>query len=260
LDARIAVFGGVYSNYLALEQACRDALARGAEALFCLGDLGAFGPHPERVFPVLERFGVQTIMGNYEESLWLRRSDCHCGYTDPKDNHFAQLSYEYTALHTSDAAKDWMGTLSRSLRLDFGDRRLLMAHGSPRRINEFLWHSTSPAPFLSRMLDDYTADLLLVTHTGLHWHRSLPGGRDVVNVGAVGRPANNGRVQVHYALLTWCGELRVEFIPVDYDHHLLAREMREEKIPLEFVETILTGWWTTCLEILPAKERASSRH
>jgi hypothetical protein len=26
------------------------------------------------------------------------------------------------------------------------------------------------------------------------------------------------------------------------------------------VETILTGWWTTCLEILPAKERSLGRH
>ena len=46
----IAVFGGVYSNYLALEAVCRDAKGRGAEALFCLGDLGAFGP-PVRYLP-----------------------------------------------------------------------------------------------------------------------------------------------------------------------------------------------------------------
>ena len=257
---RIAVFGGVYSNYLALEEACRDAKSRGAEALYCLGDLGAFGPHPERVFPILDRFGVATIQGNYEESLALRRSDCHCGYTDPKDNHFAQLSYDYTARNTSDASKDWMGTLPGSLRFEFGGRRVLLAHGSPRRINEFLWHSTSSVPFLCRMLDEHAADLILVTHTGLHWHRSLPGGRDVVNVGSVGRPANDGSVRVHYALLTCDRELTVEFIPVDYDHHRLAKEMREEKIAAEFAETILTGWWTTCLEILPAKERSRSRY
>jgi hypothetical protein len=36
--------------------------------------------------------------------------------------------------------------------------------------------------------------------------------------------------------------------------------MRAENLPEEFVETVLTGWWTTCLEILPAKERALGRH
>ena len=47
--------------------------------------------------------------------------------------------------------------------------------------------------------------------------------------------------------------------PLEYDHHALAEEMRREALPEEFVETILTGWWTTCLEILPARERARSR-
>jgi hypothetical protein len=35
--------------------------------------------------------------------------------------------------------------------------------------------------------------------------------------------------------------------------------MRRERLPEEFVATILSGWWTTCLEILPARERALSR-
>ena len=53
MPERIAVFGGVYSNFLALDAALRDARRRGVEAVYCLGDLGAFGPHPDRVFPLL---------------------------------------------------------------------------------------------------------------------------------------------------------------------------------------------------------------
>jgi hypothetical protein len=36
--------------------------------------------------------------------------------------------------------------------------------------------------------------------------------------------------------------------------------MDREGLPAEFVETIRTGWWTTCMEILPAKERARGRY
>lgn len=43
------------------------------------------------------------------------------------------------------------------------------------------------------------------------------------------------------------------------DCERLAAQMRAEKIAEPFVETIETGWWTTCLEILPAKERARGR-
>jgi hypothetical protein len=75
----------------------------------------------------------------------------------------------------------------------------------------------------------------------------------------LGRPENDGRTNVWYAILEARPELCVEFVPVEYDHERLAREMREEKLPEEFVETVLTGWWTTCLEVLPAKERRRGR-
>jgi hypothetical protein len=82
----------------------------------------------------------------------------------------------------------------------------------------------------------------------------------VVNVGVIGRPANDGSTHVWYCLLEAGNEqLEVEMAPLEYDHHALAEEMRREALPEEFVETILTGWWTTCLEILPARERARSR-
>ena len=108
---RIAVFGGVYNNYLALEAALRDARDRGAEALFCLGDLGAFGPHPDRVFPLLHDHGVQCIQGNYDNSIGNGLPDCQCGYTDPRDNYFARLSYQYTFNHTSAANREWLKEL-----------------------------------------------------------------------------------------------------------------------------------------------------
>jgi hypothetical protein len=259
---RIAVFGGVYSNHLALAALLSDARRRGAEALYCLGDLGGFGPHPDRVRPLLDAGGVATIQGNYEESLAAGRDDCNCGYTDPRDNHFAALSYRYTARRTSPAFKAWMGTLPRRRRVRVGDAELLLVHGSPRRINEFLFASTTPAAFLEVLLDQERADGVLCTHTGLPWRRALPSGRLAANVGVIGRPANDGRPEMWYALVDASpdgGAPRVEHVALPYDHHALAAEMRAERLPEEFVETILSGWWTTCLEILPAKERAASR-
>ncbi len=261
---KAAFFGGVYSNYLALEEAIRDARRRGAEALFCLGDLGGFGPHPGRVPSILREHRVTVVQGNYEDSVGHERPDCQCGYTDPRDNHFARIAYDYTLANTPAVFKQWYRTLPETLRTGMGGRRLLLCHGSPRRQNEFLWKSTSPVPFLERLVRDHETDVILCTHTGLHWSLTLPSGGQVINVGALGRPANDGRTNVWYALLTvgarrGAAPLEVEFVPVAYDHARLARDMRRERLPEEFVETILTGWWTTCLEILPARERESGR-
>ena len=97
---RIAVFGGVYNNPLALAATIAHARQRGAEALFCLGDLGGFGPNPDRVYPLLRQTGVQVMRGNYDISLAHGLADCGCGYTDPRDNTFAALSYDYTFRHS----------------------------------------------------------------------------------------------------------------------------------------------------------------
>jgi hypothetical protein len=81
---RVAVFGGVYNNALALEATLEGARKRDVEAIFCLGDMGGFGPYPDRVFPLLQAGRVLAIQGNYDESLALSKGDCGCGYTSPE--------------------------------------------------------------------------------------------------------------------------------------------------------------------------------
>src|SRR5574341_1279869 len=147
----LAFFGGIYNNYLALEAALRDARGRGAERIFCLGDLGAFGPHPDRVFPLLHAHGVECIQGNYDHSIGNDLRDCQCGYTDPRDNHFAQISYDYTYENTSPENRRWLRQLPAELRFEVDGLRFLLCHGSPRRTNEFLWESTTSTAFLRKL-------------------------------------------------------------------------------------------------------------
>lgn len=257
---RIAVLGGIYSNHLALQAALLDVQSRGIRDIYCLGDLGAFGPHPDRVFPLLREHGVQCIQGNYDNSIGHELSDCQCGYTDPRDNQFARLSYAYTLAGTSRTNRAWLRELPPGRRLQLGKHRLLLCHGSPRRMNEFLWESTTSTHFLDHLVDSNQADVILATHTGIKWHRRLAGDRHFVNVGVLGRPENDGATNVWYAVLSANPEFDVEFVPVSYDHNRLAREMQEENLPEEFVQTIVTGWWTTCLEILPSKERRRGKY
>ena len=259
---KIAVFGGVYNNYIALEALIADVKKRGADELFCLGDLGAFGPNPDKVFPLLMENSIQVMQGNYDNSIGNGLADCRCGYTDPRDNHFAKLSYDYTFANTSDKYKQWMRYLPKEFKIHLGKYRVRMAHGSPRRMNEFLWESTTPDQFLGKLFRDYESDIILATHTGIHWQRHLEEDKHFVNVGVIGRPENNGQVNVWYTMLSIARdqELQVESIPLGYDYKSLAMEMEYEKLPKEFTDTVLTGWWTTCLEILPAKERKRGKY
>jgi predicted phosphodiesterase len=257
---RLAAFGGVYSNHRALEAALADGAARGADLVFCLGDLGGFGPHPDRAATMLRAAGVPMLRGNYDDAIGHGQEDCGCGYSDARDQRFAQLSYDYTAARTSEEHRAWMRALPETFRFESGGRRVLLCHGSPRRVNEFLWESACSDAFLEWMCDAHGADVIVCAHSGLPWHRALPSGRHVINAGAIGRPANDGRTDVWYAGIELGTTVSVEWRPVAYDHEGLAREMEGEALPAEFVETIRTGWWTTCLENLPFRERSRGRH
>ena len=259
---RIACLGGLYSNYLALEAALEDIRDNAVNAIFCLGDMGAFGPFPDRVFPLLKDNGVVCLQGNYDDSIGNMLDNCQCGYTDPRDNYFAQISYDYTLANTSEENRAWLRDLPRQLRINLGTKRVLLCHGSPRKVNEFLWESTTSDHFLAALCREFDTDVIVATHTGIRWHRALDDERDFVNVGVLGRPENDGTTNVWYTILesTSDNRLEVRFVPVEYDFERLASEINKQGLPDEFTETILTGWWTTCLEVLPSKERRVGIH
>ncbi|MBP88793.1 MAG: metallophosphoesterase [Planctomycetaceae bacterium] len=259
---RIACFGGIYNNYLALEVAIHDAKGRGVDAIYCLGDMGAFGPHPNRVFPLLHEHNVLCLQGNYDDSIGNELEDCQCGYTDPRDNHFAQISYDYTLANTSSDNRRFLRELPKQRRIELGPLSVLLCHGSPRKVNEFLWESTTATQFLDSLVEKERVDVIAATHTGIKWHRRLRDDQHFVNVGVLGRPENDGQTNVWYALLEHspASGFKTEFVSVEYDHERLAREMGEEHLPDEFVEAVISGWWTTCLEVLPGKERKRGRY
>jgi predicted phosphodiesterase/uncharacterized Fe-S cluster-containing radical SAM superfamily protein len=256
---KIAACGGPYANPRALAAMLDDAHARGCERIFCLGDMGGFGADCDAIWPLLLEHGVECIAGNYDIAIARADPDCGCGYSDERDNHFAQLMYDHTLAHTGRHFAAWMAELPAELRETIGGLDVHMVHGSPLAVNDFLWES-QPDDELRQRVDASGADVLLCTHTGIPWQRRVDGTL-VVNVGAVGRPANDGRTDTWYAVIEIeDGHARAELVAVSYDWRAQAASMRAAGLPEPFVETIETGWWTTCLEVVPPRERSRGRY
>ncbi len=77
--ATIIVISDIHGNLAALEAAWRDIRDRPYEALYCLGDLAAFGPRPEECIALLrdEIQPTATILGNTDryilEQTWKKK-------------------------------------------------------------------------------------------------------------------------------------------------------------------------------------------
>ena len=255
---RLALCGGTYSNPYALRAFVRDARARGADRLWCLGDFGAYGAEPEAIWPLLVDNGIDCIAGNYELAIGRGDPDCGCGYADDDDNAFAAIAYDYTLRNTSAQFAAWMRTLPTEHRESIDGLDLHLVHGSPLAVNDFWWESLPDHAHRMR-IDASGADVICCTHSGLPWIKRV---RDtlVVNVGVLGRPANDGGRHVWYALLDIVdGAATAELVALDYDWPAHAASMRNAGLPEAFTQAVETGWWTTCLEIVPPAERSRGR-
>src|SRR5919112_4207740 len=115
---RLAVCGGVYGNPYALQAMLDSVRQGGCSRVVCLGDLGGFGAECDAVWPLLVEHEVECIAGNYDVAIGRGDEDCGCGYSDERDNHFAQLMYDYTRAHTSAQLAAWMHELPRELRTE----------------------------------------------------------------------------------------------------------------------------------------------
>jgi pyruvate-formate lyase-activating enzyme len=256
---RIGVCGGPYGNPYALAAFVADARSRGCERLYCLGDLGGFGAEVDALWPILAAAGVECIAGNYDIALARADPDCGCGYRDPRDNEFAQLIYDYTLAHTSREFAAWMGRLPAERRERLGGLSVHMVHGSPLALNDFWWESLPEGEHRLRAAAS-GADVICCTHSGLPWQRRI-GHTLAVNVGVLGKPANDGCREVWYALIDLDrGDARAQLVPLCYDWAAQAASIRRAGLPEPFAETIETGWWTTCVEVLPPRERAAGRY
>jgi predicted phosphodiesterase len=115
---------------------------------------------------------------------------------------------------------------------------VLCVHGSPRRINEYLYDDRPEASLL-RMLGGLEADVILVGHTHLPYHRRV-GDIDLINAGTAGRP-RYGDTRVCYAFITIADDIRADFPRVAYDFEAAARAIEATDLPHEFAAVLRTG-------------------
>jgi hypothetical protein len=250
----IALCGGPYNNFEAVKSFL-DQTAK-YEFRFCLGDLGGFGPYPDRTIDLIRNSNIHCLQGNYDYAIGNSEPECGCGYLNPLDRKFSQLSFDYTMKKTSAVHRPWLRDLPGQIEVSWRGKKIRLCHGSPIEVNEFIWESETTDDRIAGWLEKFGVDGFCATHSGLPWIRQVGEQKGFwMNVGVLGRPAHEGLRSVYYATISLeSNQLRPTLHHLDYDYNALIAEMRAENLPEEFCQALLKGVWTTCYNILPAKE------
>ena len=237
---QLAVFGDIHGNLPALEAVLEDMDARGIAERYCLGDLVGYGTFPNEVVERIRDARIPTLIGNYDEGVGNSSPDCGCAYRTPEDRARGERSIAWTNARTSSDNKAFLRALPFQIPLEIGGRSVLLVHGSPRKINEYLYEDR-PDRSLERIMDQSGVDLLVCGHTHLPYDRTISSGRRVVNAGSVGKP-KDGDPRACYILLRESGdEIEVEFVRVAYDVEKAARSIEASDMPDEFAAMLREG-------------------
>jgi putative phosphoesterase len=236
---RVAVITDIHANLPALEAALSRIQADGVDLTYCGGDLVGYGPQPNEVCGLIEARGIPTIYGNYDWAIARDEEDCGCAYVDRHDREIGQLSVDWTLEHTDQRSKDFMRELPFDLRFELGGRRVRLVHGSPRKVNEYLFDD-KPAKTFERIAGGAECDVLVFGHTHKPWVREY-GGVLFVNCGSVGKP-KDGDPRAGFAVLgSNSSDVDVEIVRVPYDVDAVAAEMRAVGLPDELADKLVAA-------------------
>jgi putative phosphoesterase len=234
----IAILSDIHGNLPALEAVLQDLSTRPQDHTYCLGDLVGYGAFPNEVVHRIRAEGIPTIMGNYDDGVGFDRDDCGCAYRDEGEKARGQESLMWTRAKTTDQNKAFLRDFVPDLRFETEGKRVLLVHGSPRRMNEYLFEDRPDSSF-QRLAESSNADIIVFGHTHKPYVKEV-GGVLFVNAGSVGKP-KDGDWRACYVLLTPGATEPVAFVRVEYELERILQAMAATTLPPEFAEDLKTG-------------------
>lgn len=256
---RIALFSDIHANLPALEACLISIEQQKPDAIYCLGDLVGYNIWPNEVINEIRRKSIPTIAGNYDQGIGLNSDDCGCAYKTDKEKEMGAVSISYTNSIVNDDERNYLRTLPAHIRVEFqlnNDKlNLLLVHGSPRKINEYLFEDRDQKS-LMRIMEGADAEIMCFGHTHKPYHRTLPTDsssdphyRHAINIGSVGKPKDNNPKGC-YVILTMNPDssiskkdsIQVNFMRFDYGIEKAAKAVEDSQLPNEYAEMLRKGY------------------
>lgn len=255
---KIALFSDIHANLPALEAFFADVDKRHPDAVYCLGDLVGYNVWPNEVINAIRERRIPTIAGNYDFGIGRSSDDCGCAYKTDQEKANGKVSISFTNQQVNDSERQYLRSLPAHIKVEFqlnSDRlNLLLVHGSPRRINEYLFEDREEKSLL-RIMQEADADIMCFGHTHKPYHRTIQseqGGathyHHAINIGSVGKP-KDGDPRGCYVMLNIDEKasvadkdsIQVEFIRFDYDIEKAAKAVEESLLPNEYAGMLRKG-------------------
>ena len=252
---KIALFSDIHSNLPALEACLKNIEEQKVDAVYCLGDLVGYNIWANEVINEIRKRGIPTIAGNYDFGIGRTSDDCGCAYKEEHEKEMGKVFISFTNPIVKEEERNYLRTLPAHIKLEFqlnqDKLNLLLVHGSPRKINEYLFEDRDEKSLL-RIMEQADADIMCFGHTHKPYHRVISTSHDgvaryyhAINIASVGKPKDRdprGCYVIitinHNSSISDKESIHAEHIRFEYDVEKAAKAVEESPLPGEYADML----------------------
>lgn len=242
---RFAVISDIHANLPALSSVFKDLFDKGIDQIICLGDIIGYGPYPleclEFILRTTKMKSMYIIKGNHDHYL------CH-GYEDPmRVAERARIAINWTrdTLDNRIDLRNFIEVLPESLSLQIGDINLFCCHGSPHRMEEYVYRNTLEFASTLMYLQENNVDICLMGHTHRPYVEIIDDdpikSRLICNPGSVGQPRDKNPEASYLVLSLDEKDLNAEICRVPYDIDSVINRLMEVGLPETLGQRLFFG-------------------
>jgi len=229
---RIACISDIHGNIYALNKVLESIEENNIDQIICLGDLTGYGPHPNEVVALIIRRKILCLKGNYDASVVEKK------FSYIRETDINSFSLPWTVEELRASHKFYLESLPEKITLTFEDKSILLVHGSPKSINQYLHYESQEA---EEIMHNIHEDVLVCAHTHIPYVKEY-GNKLLVNDGSVGKP-KNGKPHSTYVILNIekNKDIKVEVKEVPYDTLKTIKDMEIKNFPSKLIYSIKSG-------------------
>jgi putative phosphoesterase len=212
----IGLIADVHSNAVALKAVISALEDAGAERLLHAGDIVGYNPYPNETIELFRRNNIISISGNHDRALVTGDTS---GF-----NPYAKAALEWTRNEVSPDNFAYIKGLKNIKSVTVDEKRIILVHGSPYDIDEYVYPEDASPGLLSAA----NADILILGHTHIQFKKEYHEGI-IVNPGSVGQP-RDGNPKAAFAVLD-TGSGKIELERISYDIEKVVEDMLAAHLP-----------------------------
>lgn len=233
---RFAVIGDIYGNIYALEAVYEDIKNKNIDFLISTGDLVAYMMYPNEVIEFLKKNKIASIQGNHDKFIAKgnKIQDISVFSQDEVQKNASEI---YTNYVLKDENREFLRNLPEEIRIRKNNFNVLIVHGSPRKIDEYLYENGEN---LLEITKNFSENVIISGHTHIPYVKKVED-KYFINAGSVGKP-KHGNPKSTYVIADLDEEIKVTIEEVSYNYEKMVSDIeKNEYISQKLISMIREG-------------------